>query len=139
VPQTVALLKSRGYSLGILSNKLRRRMTAVLGRANLLGSFDAIVGSEDVSQPKPDPEGLLVTVEALASSPPGTLYVGDSGTDAETAARAQVPFVAVLSGVTPKEVFDQYDALAVLEAVSALPGLLERCPGTETGCQARPG
>jgi len=124
VPHTVALLRARGYSLGILSNKLRRRMTDVLERANLLGSFDAIVGIDDVSQPKPDPEGLLVAMRALGSSAPSTLYVGDSATDAETATRAQVSFVAVLSGVTPRVVFDQYDTLAVLEDVSALPGLL---------------
>jgi len=49
--------------------------------------------------------------------------VGDSVTDAETAARAEVPFVAVLSGVTPREEFRSYPTYAILGDLTGLPGL----------------
>jgi len=124
VPETVALLKRRGFALGILSNKFRYRVTGALRRENLLASFDTVIGAEDVAELKPAPEGLLLAIERLGNPAPATLYVGDSVTDAETAARAGVPFVAVLSGVTPREAFDGYDTYAVLVDVSALPRLL---------------
>jgi len=124
VPETVALLKRRGFALGILSNKFRYRVTGALRRENLLASFDTVIGAEDVAELKPAPEGLLLAIERLGNPAPATLYVGDSVTDAETAARAGVPFVAVLSGVTPREAFDGYATYAVLVDVSALPRLL---------------
>jgi len=124
VPETVALLKQRGFALGILSNKFRYRVMGVLGREHLSRSFGVVVGAEDVATLKPAPEGLLMALQRLGSSPSAALYVGDSLTDAETAARAGVHFVAVLSGVTPREAFDGYDADAVLADVSALPDFL---------------
>jgi phosphoglycolate phosphatase-like HAD superfamily hydrolase len=41
--------------------------------------------------------------------------VGDTITDAKTARNASVPFVGVLSGVTPREAFAPYPACAILE------------------------
>ena len=48
------------------------------------------------------------------------LYVGDSVTDAKTAQRADTDFIAVLSGVTPRAAFEDYDVYAILEDVSEL-------------------
>ena len=119
-------LSEQGLSLGIVSTKYRYRIEAVLRREALLEQFAVIVGGEDVSAHKPDPEGLLMAMAALGSSPEGTLYVGDSVTDAEAARRAKVPFVAVLSGVTPREALDAYAPYATLDSVAGLPDLLAR-------------
>ena len=126
VPDAVRELKSLGLSLGIVSSKYRRRIEATLGAANLLESFDVIVGGEDVREFKPSPVGLRMALEGLASSVEAALYVGDSTTDAETARRAQVAFVAVLSGVTPREEFAPFPVTAVLSDVSELPHYLAR-------------
>ena len=123
VPSVVKALKSNGVVLGIASTKFRYRIETILGRERLLDLFDVIVGGEDVLNHKPDPEALLTAVKRLACSPSGCLYVGDSVTDAETAARAEVPFVAVLSGVTPREEFRSYPTYAILGDLTGLPGL----------------
>ena len=78
----------------------------MLRRERLLDAFEVVVGGEDVSAHKPDPEGLLRAIDEVAASPDKTLYVGDSVTDAQTAERANVSFVAVLSGVTLREEFE---------------------------------
>jgi len=52
------------------------------------------------------------------------LYVGDSVVDAELAKRAGVPLVVVLSGTTPKEHFDGYEPIAMLDNISRLPEFL---------------
>ena len=124
VPGTIGILKEYGIALGIVSTKFRFRIEAILRRENLLESFEVIVGGEDVSEHKPDPEGLLKVVHLLDSAPARCLYVGDSITDAKTAVRAQVPFAAVLSGVTTKDDFKSYPVYGIVEDLSELPALM---------------
>ena len=120
----VGELKRRGLGLAIVSSKYRFRIEDILEREGLLDAFDTIGGGEDVAEMKPDPSGLLEAIERLKSTAVGALYVGDSETDAETAMRAEVPFVAVLSGVTPKAHLRRYPHIAILQDVSELPTLL---------------
>ena len=119
VPQTVKALQGLGIHLAIVSQKLRRYIQLILEKENLLEAFEVIVGGRDAPY-KPDPEGLLSAVAQTGSIPENCLYVGDSVTDAETARRAGVAFVAVLSGVTPRTAFESYDVYAILEDVSGL-------------------
>jgi phosphoglycolate phosphatase len=124
VSETMRSLKSEGFSTGIVSTKFRHRIESVLSRESLLTWFDTIVGGEDVTAHKPDPEGLLTAIGQLKSQPANCLYVGDSVTDAETAERAGVNFVAVLSGVTPRDEFINYRVARVLRKISELPSFL---------------
>lgn len=119
VPQTVKALRGLGIQLAIVSQKKRRYIQPILEKENLLEAFEAIVGGGDAAY-KPDPEGLLLAITQIGSSPANCLYVGDSVTDAETARRADIAFVAVLSGVTPRTAFESYNAYAILEDVSEL-------------------
>jgi len=122
VPDTVQELKRRDIALGIVSTKYRYRIEAILRRENLLDSFSVIVGGSDVSEQKPSPEGLLKAVNGLNGACSRALYVGDSLVDAETARRARVPFVAVLSGTTEKNDFRDYK---VYKTIHILRDLLE--------------
>ena len=125
VHSTIEELKRRQIMLGIVSNKYRYRIEAVLQREGILDDFATIVGSEDFTKHKPDPEGLQIAMQRLNAIPSRTLYAGDSVTDAETAKHAGVPFVAILTGVTPRAAFADYDIQAILEHLDELPHLLE--------------
>ncbi len=120
----IEALKNRGLSLGIVSTKFHSPIQAVLERENLLAKFDAIIGGDDVKQFKPDPEGLLLAINQLGAEAGSTLYVGDNVADAETAHRAGVPFLAVLSGVTSRDELGGYSVLEFLESVGHLPSFL---------------
>ena len=122
VPQTVKALRELGIQLAIVSQKTRRYIQSILEKENLLEPFEVIVGGGDAAY-KPDPEGLLLAVAQTGSVPANCLYVGDSVTDAETARRAGITFVAVLSGVTPRTAFESYNVYAILEDVSGVLGL----------------
>jgi len=122
-------LKQRNLSLGIVSTKYRHRIEAVLARDGLLDPIDVIIGGEDVARHKPDPEGLLRALKALETAGPKALYVGDSVIDAIVAERAGTPFVAVLSGTTPREAFDQYQPVRVIDRLTELPRVLTRLAG----------
>jgi len=114
-------LRRQGVKLGIVSTKFRYRIEGILQRDNLRDLFDVIVGGEDVAAHKPDPEGLRRAMADLHCSPPQVLYVGDSAIDAETARRAGVSFVAVLTGVTGRSEFAGYSDLEIVDSLSQLP------------------
>jgi phosphoglycolate phosphatase len=124
VPAAIRRLGALGILLGIVSTKFRYRIDAVLRRERLRDCFRAIVGGEDVAAFKPDPEGLIKAIEAMGVRREVAVYVGDSVTDADTARRAGVPFVAVLSGVTARESFQPYPCYGILRDVSELPDLV---------------
>jgi phosphoglycolate phosphatase len=123
VPAMVKALRGLDLRLGIVSTKYRRRIQEVLKREALEHGFDVVIGGEDVEQHKPHPQGLLRAMEQLECSPESVVYVGDSVVDAELAQRAAVPLVVVLTGVTPREHFEGYNSIAVLENIGRLPEL----------------
>jgi phosphoglycolate phosphatase len=126
-PAALRALHGCGVRLGIVSLKFRYRIRAFLDGAGLLGLFDTIVGSEDVSEPKPDPRGLLEVLHRLQVPAERALYVGDSVVDAETAQRAGVAFAGVTTGTTRAEAFSPYSSVAVLPDLAGLPALAG-CP-----------
>jgi phosphoglycolate phosphatase len=122
--EVLASLRSACIPLAIVSTKLRSRIEDFLHREGLLPSFETIVGPEDVPAYKPDPQGLQLALERLSAAPDEALYVGDTVIDAETAQRASVPFIAVLSGFARKQDFEAFEPLALLERVADLSALL---------------
>ena len=129
--ETIRGLHDAGFSLGIVSQKLHRRVEAVLEREGLAGCFGVLIGGDDAPEFKPDPKGLILALDWLLGTPETTLYVGDTVIDAETASRADVSFAAVLTGHTRREEFGGYSTIALLESVADLPahlGLRDRAP-----------
>ena len=126
VPDVVEALGCANIAMGIVSQKFRRMIEFALKRDGLDGRFGAIVGSDDLPNPKPDPNGLLTVIDRLGCRPSESLYVGDIVTDAETARRANVPFVAALSGVTPRESFDGLPVLSIIRDASEIMDVLEK-------------
>lgn len=120
VPRLLDALAARGITLGIVSTKYRRRIQDVLRREGLATRFGVIVGGDDVIHPKPAPDALLAAVRLLGISADGTLYVGDSPADGQAARSAGLPFVAVRSGVTPREELEELAPIAILNDASEL-------------------
>ncbi len=121
VAPVVSALKARGLALGIVSTKFGYRIRAILGRVGLEDAFEVIVGGEDVPVHKPDPAGLLHAIGDIGCTPRDVVYVGDSATDAGAATRAKTPFIAVLTGVTPREAFAPYRVSSILASLLQLP------------------
>jgi phosphoglycolate phosphatase len=124
IPEAIETLRE-GFTLGIVSTKFRRRIEAILDREGMRDPFAVIVGAEDVTRHKPNPESLLLALDQLDISPLEAVYIGDSLVDATAAQSAGVRFIAVLSGVTEKEAFQGFDVLQILEGVKDLPGWIK--------------
>lgn len=106
-------LRDAGIPAAIVSTKRACTLREVLDARDLLPLFASITGGEDVSQPKPHPEGLLRTVERLGLTPDQILYCGDTVIDAEAAQRAGTPFCAVLNGTTPAGAFAPFPSVHI--------------------------
>lgn len=115
-PDTMGLfqeLKKCGIRAGIVTTKYHYRIDAILEKCNAAEYVDLIVGGEDVTVPKPDPEGLLLVLGNWALPRAQVLYVGDSVVDAKTAEAAGVDFAGVTTGTTTKEELEQYPCVGV--------------------------
>ena len=124
VPDVLRTIVDRDISVAIVSSKFRFRIESILVREGILDYFDFIIGGEDVENLKPDPEGLIKVLSNLGVFSAEAIYVGDSLIDAKTAKEANVPFVAVLSGVTSSDSFISEGCEIIVKDITALPTML---------------
>lgn len=123
-PSIIKKLNEKTIKLAIVSTKFRYRIEDILRRENLLNFFDVIIGGEDISSLKPDPAGLKLAIEKLELKSSEVFYIGDSITDAKAANNADIPFIAVLSGVTCEQDFSEFQVYKFLKNISELPEIL---------------
>jgi len=71
-------LKKKGYKLACVSNSINETQTLMLRSAQIIDYFDEIIGNDQVTKNKPDPEAYLVTFERLGLQPEECLIVEDS-------------------------------------------------------------
>jgi HAD superfamily phosphatase len=87
------------FNLAIFTGRSQVEVAVTLGREGCRDRFSMIVSSDDVTNQKPHPEGLL----KIAAHYKGKqmLYVGDTVDDARSAFAACVPFIGVAGPETP--------------------------------------
>jgi pyrophosphatase PpaX len=98
VVEQVRQLKNAGKTLGLVTSKMRGGAQRGLQVAGLTDAFDAIIGSDDVTNPKPHPEPVLKALALLHAEPDATVFIGDSRHDLECGRAAGVRTAAVLWG-----------------------------------------
>ena len=97
IPETLSELRRQGKKLAVLSNKFDAGVKDVIGTF-LPDTFELAYGERADIPRKPNPSGLLRTIEELGSVPERTAYVGDSTGDVAVACNAGVFAVAVSWG-----------------------------------------
>lgn len=120
IPDMLEHIHHKGIKTAIVTTKYHIRIEQILTANNLSHLIDGIIGADDVSQPKPSPEGILLLRQHFQTALSDMLYVGDSFVDAQAAQAAGVDFIAVLTGTTPAESFAKYPHIGILNAASAL-------------------
>ncbi len=113
IPEVLAKLKEQGVHLGVLSNKFDQGVQDVIN-LYLPGIFEVIHGESETIPRKPDPTGLLRTIEELGSTPARTAYVGDSGVDVAVARNAGVFSIGVSWGYHDAEQLKEKEADVVI-------------------------
>ncbi len=85
-----ALAKLEGYPHAIVSQNAKSIIVRALKSLGLGHRFEPVIGYEQVPirKQKPEPDGLLLCLEALGLEPGWILFVGDHPSDALTASNA---------------------------------------------------
>lgn len=71
-------LRAAGIQIGVATNDESARTHKALERAGLLDLVDTVACGDEVAQPKPDPELMLLACGRLGVEPSETAAVGDS-------------------------------------------------------------
>ncbi len=124
-PSVVDLLKSlseQGKHTAIISTKRRSHLVGIAEKHSIGQYVSLIVGGDEVKVHKPDPEGILKAAVILSLKPSEIVYIGDSIVDAEAAARAEVDFIAVLSGTTKRDQLLEYTSVAIIDRIAEMLG-----------------
>ena len=99
---------SKKLNLAILTNNKSQYAEEVLEKFNLNKFFGTIIGFNEVTQVKPNPEGILKILELWNIEPSKAMFIGDMTTDIEAGKAANVKMICVASGLAQKETLKKY-------------------------------
>lgn len=116
-------LAARGVKVGIVTNKIERFATMVLGELGLLHRFACVIGGDTLSASKPSP----LPVETMVTRCGGgrAAFVGDSLFDVQAGQAAGLPVIACSFGFLMQPV-EELGADAVIDGFEELIPTLER-------------
>ncbi len=111
--------EAAGWDFAVCTNKIEAPARKLLEALGVAGRFRAIVGQDTFGVAKPDPRVLEQTIAMAGGTIAGSIMVGDSRTDIDTARRLGIPCVAVDFGYTdvpvaelaPDRVISHFDEL----------------------------
>lgn len=96
VSEALAALATAGHKMAICTNKPERPARTVLDNFGLTDYFDNIVGGDTLTVRKPDARPVIETMTLMNVT--RALFVGDSETDALSAANTGLPFALFTEG-----------------------------------------
>src|SRR5262249_7929903 len=92
-------LAQQGLTLAVATSKSTASANALLRSAGLRDLFGLVVGVDQVSRPKPNPETGYLILRTFYTPSESALMVGDTTADISMAASAGVRSIAVTYGV----------------------------------------
>ena len=123
--ELLTALKGAGVPAAIVSTKpgeTIRRIFEYQGKLDLLA---LVVGGDEVTRSKPDPEGVRLALDRLGLTANRVLFCGDTVIDAATARAGGCDFCAVLNGTTPREAFEDYPTVHIANNLADLQNWLD--------------
>ena len=110
------------YRLAVFTGRLHDEAMLTLDRF-VPGMFETIVGADEVTKTKPDPEGLFTIRKTVDHE--RCWYVGDSIDDARASKAAGVPFIGIAAPANPRYtelvgLLRDEGAIAVLDDINSL-------------------
>ncbi|MBP9758179.1 HAD family hydrolase [Candidatus Dojkabacteria bacterium] len=85
-------LKQNGIKLGIYTGTIKKAVNNVLQKYQLEEFFNLILTTDDVTNRKPHPEGILTACEKVNIPLNSSILIGDSMVDYQTAQNANIDF-----------------------------------------------
>lgn len=131
VREMLSGLATRGFSIGIVTNKGRERAMLDLRNTGLIeiGSLTALIGAEQTVERKPHPAPLLAALGATERPADRTIYVGDGPHDVLSARSAGIASVGVSYGYYSEQALREVGADAIVARPLELLDLVDAAAG----------
>ncbi len=118
VVESLDRLRLAGLRMGVATSKKRSSAEPLLDHLDIARFFEACIGPEDVTHPKPHPEPVQTLMRRMALHDPTDLvFIGDTRFDAESAAAAGVPFIGVTTGYATRAELEACGARTIVDSM----------------------
>jgi phosphoglycolate phosphatase len=124
IPELLNELQRRGVQVAVASNKYQAATAKLVTRYFPDIRFTAVFGQREGVKVKPDPTIVFDILTLAGVTKDEVLYVGDSGVDMQTAARAGVTACGVTWGFRPKEELEAEHPDYIIDRAEDIPALL---------------
>ena len=124
VHETLCRLKERGYVLTVASSRSSLSLRGLLDDMNIADCVSYIVGADEVTMPKPNPEPVLKTLHAMGYSADETLVVGDMPVDILMGANAGAHTCGVTYGNSSRQQLEESGAEFIIDNMAELKDIL---------------
>ena len=125
IDDVLVRLKEEGRRLCIVSAKRQATIQLAFAKIPLAHLFDVVVGGDETTRHKPQPEPLLLAAERLDADLTDCAYVGDSPFDIRAAKDAAMHAVAVTwGGIHPRERLEREEPDAFVDTAEELFGVI---------------
>lgn len=109
VTETLVELNRRGIILTIASSRSRASLVEYVERLGLSSLISYVLGADDVTNGKPDPEAVITTLEKFGFRPEEAIVVGDTEFDIKMGINAGTKTCAVTYGNGTRESLAEAD------------------------------
>jgi phosphoglycolate phosphatase len=124
IPELLNELQRREVQVAVASNKYQAATAKLIAHYFPEIHFTAVFGQRDGVKVKPDPTVVFDILTLAGVGKDEVLYVGDSGVDMQTAARAGVTACGVTWGFRPKEELEAEQPSYIIDRAADIPALL---------------
>jgi len=125
VLEQVRYLRDAGCRLGVVSSKMHGRLERGVEVGGYDGLFEILIGADDVENPKPHPEPVLMALGKLGVEPAQAVYVGDFIYDMASGHAAGVRVAAAMWGPFKREDLERHDPDFWLETPADIRRIIE--------------
>lgn len=125
VSDTLASLDKMGIKMSIASSRQSQSLIYFLESMGVSKYFPYVLGSDNVTKHKPDPEPVLKTLRELDYSPSEVIVVGDMPVDVAMAHGADVRAIAVTFGNATREELVEANADYIIDDFTRILEIVE--------------
>ena len=93
--ELITELKRRGFVVACFTNSIRETANLMLSKTGVLDLFELVVTNQDVSNPKPNPEGYIKVMKHFKVSKEETCIIEDSPKGIEAAEQSGAQVIVV--------------------------------------------
>lgn len=119
IPEVLAELKRKGKKLAIVSNKFYAA-TQELAKHFFPETIQVAIGERENIHKKPAPDTVLEAMRQLGVGKEGSIYIGDSDVDIDTAKNVGIPCISVLWGFRDKDFLISHGATHLIKTPKEL-------------------